>query len=405
MVEINNKENCCGCGSCVQSCPKECISLQCDREGFYYPIVNKDICINCGLCEKVCPLINVAEKREPINVFAAKNHDDSIRMKSSSGGVFYDLAKSIIQQGGYVFGASFNANWNVHHIVIDKIDDIKLLMGSKYVQSNIGNSYRKAKELLQMGCLVLFSGTPCQIAGLHKFLRNKRYDNLLTVDFLCHGVPSPGVWHRYLEECVFYRSRRQAAAGENTVCLSLNLCSEIKDIKFRDKQDGWRKYRLVVSKKSVHKTDKNSVWLSCIHKENPYMKGFLNDIYLRPSCYACKFKRFQSQSDITLADYWGINRVAPQFNDNIGVSMLFINTSKGQTVFNDIKEKFDIIETTFNDTLSNKGLCESVNIHPKRTYFFDEYYKHNMSIEKIIRKCLHIPIYKQIINKLKKHLS
>ncbi len=215
MIEIKEKYNCCGCSACVQICPKQCISLSADNEGFLYPQVDTAVCINCGLCEKVCPVINQNEPRMPLEVYAAKNTDEEIRLKSSSGGIFTLLAEHIISEGGVVFGARFNENWEVVHDYTETVEGLESFRGSKYVQSIIGENFKKAKFFLDEGRNVLFSGTPCQVAGLKKFLR-KEYENLLTVEVVCHGVPSPMVWHDYLD----YR-RAKHATGKNTVSESV----------------------------------------------------------------------------------------------------------------------------------------------------------------------------------------
>ena len=201
MIKISHKKDCCGCGACVQRCPKHCIAMQEDKEGFLYPVINKTKCTNCGLCEKVCPVINQGHCNNPIKTYAAINPKNDVRIASSSGGVFTVLAEDIINSNGVVFGAAFNNEWNVEHTCVENIKDLEKLRGSKYVQSNIGNSYQEAESFLKEGREVLFSGTPCQIAALKLFLR-KEYKNLTTVDFVCHGVPSPAVWRKYLHETI-----------------------------------------------------------------------------------------------------------------------------------------------------------------------------------------------------------
>lgn len=190
MIEIKDKKDCCGCSACVQKCPKQCISLKEDNEGFLYPEVDKSMCINCGLCEKVCPVLHQGESRKPLKVYAAKNQDEEIRRQSSSGGIFTLLAEKTIQDGGVVFGARFDEHWEVKHDYTETIEGLAAFRGSKYVQSRMEDNYRKAEMFLKQGRKVLFSGTPCQVAGLKRFLR-KYYGNLLTIDMVCHGVPSP----------------------------------------------------------------------------------------------------------------------------------------------------------------------------------------------------------------------
>lgn len=278
MIHITDKKNCCGCSACVQRCPKQCIRLEEDTEGFLYPQVDEETCIKCGLCEKVCPILNQADKLSVLEVLAVKNPNDEERMNSSSGGVFLPLAREVINQGGVVFGAVYDESWEVHHVYAEKIEDVYPMMGSKYLQSKIGNSFKDAERFLKQGREVLFLGSPCQIAGLRTYLRNKQYQNLLAVDFLCHGVPSPGVWRRYLAETyggydAKEQGRLQATAGKNSVLLSsLNAKSPIGDVKFRDKREsGWKKFRFVVRQKSASKADQNTVLSSDIHYDNPFM--------------------------------------------------------------------------------------------------------------------------------------
>lgn len=410
MINIIDKRRCCGCSACVQRCPKHCISLHEDEEGFLYPVVNQDSCINCGLCEKVCPMLCQQEKIEPQRVLAAKNTCDEERMNSSSGGVFLLLAREVINQGGVVFGAVYDEKWEVHHVCATAIEDVYPMMGSKYVQSRIENTYNEVEIFLKQGAKVMFVGSPCQIAGLRTFLRYKEYDNLLAVDFVCHGVPSPGVWRRYLAEtfCIEdlnVRCRRQAAAGKNSVLLSsLNAKSPIGDIKFRDKTEaGWKKYRFVVRKKSASKADQNTVLSSDIHYMNVYMKGFLNNIYLRPSCYSCKCKNGVNHSDLTLADFWGINTINPSFDDDKGCSLVLINSERGNAIFESLK-----LETWISDLETakqfNPGFGENIPDNPLRKRFY-KMLNRGETVEKSIQKCYKSSFMGRCKSKLKRILK
>lgn len=366
---------CCGCEACVQKCPKECIALVQDKEGFWYPKVDEKICVDCKLCEKVCPYndkkyVSLDDKVIE-SLFSYKNDNLQILKESSSGGVFTELATHIIEMGGVVYGAAFAENWSVHHICVDTIEGLWKLRGSKYVQSDIGNTYRDTERKLQNGKLVMFTGTPCQIKGLKSYLQ-KDYPLLLTVDFICHGVPSPGVWSIYLDETFgneAINSRRQAADGKNSVLnLSLNAKSPIGDIKFRDKTDGWEKYRFVVLGKSALKADKNTVLLSDMHRDNPFMKGFLSDIYLRPSCYNCPAKEVLSGSDIQMADFWGIREIDKNFYSPQGVSLLIVHTKRGRDFLDNIR---GYIKQVYEDLeLLNRSYSHSAIPHPRRTEFF-----------------------------------
>ena len=314
--------------------------MRSDNEGFWYPEADKNVCIECHLCEKVCPFLNQGASRKPQAVYAAKNPDEAIRQESSSGGIFSMLAERIIDEGGVVFGACFDKQWNVVHDCVSTKNELFKFRGSKYVQSKIGETYKKAEIFLKENRKVLFSGTPCQIAGLRKFLRTD-YDNLLTVDFICHGVPSPGVFRTYLQEEIGKVAARQGCKKNTVLLPRIPLVSErdglygkdleIKSISFRDKRNGWKKYgfALTLSKASAA-GEKNSVLLSYSPlTKNLFLRGFLKNIYLRPSCYACKTRDFRSGSDMTLADFWGIGKLNRSLDDDKGMSMLIVNSKRG----------------------------------------------------------------------------
>lgn len=398
MVDIERKEECCGCQACVESCPKKCISLEVDNEGFWYPLVNGDDCINCHLCEKVCPIINRQEERRPIDVYAAKNPNDEIREESSSGGVFTLLAENIIKQGGVVFGAKWNSNWEVEHGYCDTIGGLKDFRGSKYVQSNIVGCYARAEEFLKEGRKVLFSGTPCQIAGLKGFL-GKEYENLLLVDCICHGVPSPGVFRQYLDELRELAGIYRGKTVYKDSFIDKHL--KITNINFRDKRCGWNDYNCTVSfglmtgngnysnrlkkehyslsgnffskwalfDKDYFSSDENIVQYSVPYFQDAFLRGFNTDLYTRPSCSACQFRGLRGGSDITLGDFWGISEAKPEFDDNKGVSAVLINTLKGKVVFNALD--FQTSKTSFEVICHyNNSLIESDPPHKHRVDFF-----------------------------------
>lgn len=231
MISIKDKKACCGCGACVQRCPKQCITLHEDSEGFLYPVADASVCINCGLCEKVCPVINQHTAHEPLQTFAAKNPNEAVRAASSSGGVFTMLAERVIKSGGVVFGAAFDQQWKVVHTCATTIGGLQKFRGSKYLQSQTNNTFKEAEAYLKQGRQVLYSGTPCQVAGLKRYLR-KDYDNLLTLDFICHGVPSPGVFRTYLRDEINRHSARQGG-GKNSVLLSVSPRRQPQERKIR----------------------------------------------------------------------------------------------------------------------------------------------------------------------------
>lgn len=365
MIQILDKINCCGCSACVQVCPKQCISLYEDKEGFLYPCVDKTKCIECGLCEKVCPCLGDSSEREPKVVYAAKNSNENIRLKSSSGGVFTLLAEKVINAGGVVFGARFDDNWDVELSYTETIEGLSAFRGSKYVQAQVGTTFIEAERFLKAGRKVLFSGTPCQIKGLLKYLR-KDYDNLLTVDFVCHGVPSPKVWRLYLKEEI-ERIARQGDDGKNIVLSSL-VMPTIKGINFRDKSSGWKKYSFTLQlTKALAEGEQNSVLRSNKFYENPFMQAFLSDLILRPLCYACPAKSGKSGSDITIGDFWGIENIKPEIDDDRGVSLVMVhNENKSNYI-----ESTEIIRVTYSDaTKYNPAIVKSIVYPIYRNLFF-----------------------------------
>ena len=355
MIEIRNKRDCCGCNACVQKCPQQCIGQSEDAEGFIYPQVDKARCVGCGLCEKVCPVINQNPKSKPLKVMAGRNGNEEIRMQSSSGGVFTLLAEQIIGRGGIVFGARFDENWNVVHSYTECTDGLAAFRGSKYVQSRIGETFRQAREFLRQGCEVLFTGTPCQIAGLHRFLGNE-YDNLFTMDIVCHGVPSPGVWKEYLKQTT----------------QNLSPIARIVGINFRDKRTGWKEYSFTLHLSSPDK--------EVLHTEkfyrNKYMRGFLANLYLRPSCHQCPSKSGKSGADITLADFWGIEHIVPSMDDDKGTGLILVNTAKGKCMYNTLPIISQEVE--YEQALKGNHVIEiSVPIPSQRECFFDNFGKEN----------------------------
>lgn len=389
MIKITNKIDCCGCSACAMKCPKHCITMQADSEGFLYPVVNKEDCIDCGLCEKVCHELHPYEQRKPLNVYAAINKDEDIRLKSSSGGIFYLLAEKTISEGGVVFGARFDEDWQVVIDYAETMEGIKPFMGSKYVQARTATACKDAETFLNQGRKVLFSGSPCQIAGLHHYLR-KEYDNLTTVDFVCHGVPSPKVWQRYLDELV--KSNKQA----------------INDVKFRNKSNGWKKFNFVLSYNQEEKTHSLCSW----HQQNHYMRAFLSDMILRPSCHECRAKQGSSHSDITIADFWGIHIEMPEMDDDKGTGLVLVNTDKGRQAidWSKVTKKESSIEVA---SKYNGGLSSITKPHPKRTDFFAALDASTSVIDLIVKSLrpsfkirirISLRRYKQLIKRVLKKL-
>lgn len=358
MINITDKYKCCGCTACVSACPKNCISMSADREGFLYPVVDSVKCIDCGLCEKVCPVLHpVNNETEPL-VYAAINNNEAVRMQSSSGGIFTLIAEYVLEHGGVVFGACFDSDWNVIHDYTETKDGLARFRGSKYVQSHVGICFTQVKTFLDSGREVLFSGTPCQVAGLKNYLR-KPYSNLFTVDLVCHGVPSPEVWRRYLQEAV---CRVYGIKKKNVI----NLGEYISDISFRAKDKGWKKYNI----KIIFRNGKVEMMPFF---ENSYMNVFLSDLSLRPSCYACPTKLHHVQSDITLADFWGVNEIKPDIDDDKGCGLILINCEEKLDFL--YKMNCQLLQQQLERVVEyNPCILSTVNEPANRDFFWAVYY-------------------------------
>lgn len=371
MINIKEKHNCCGCEACVQACPKQCISFEEDIEGFRYPKVDDSLCVDCGACERVCPVLTPFEGRRPLKLFAAINPDDTIREQSSSGGIFTMLAEKVINEKGVVFGVRFDDNWQAVFDYTETIEGLAAFRGSKYVQARVGIAFRQVRDFLKQGRKVLFTGTPCQVSALRHFL-HREYDNLLLVDFICHGVPSPKVWRIYLDE------------------VTQSAVRAINDVQFRNRKQGWKRFNFNIT--CDH--EKNQFNLSSWYQENHYMRIFLNDVILRPSCYDCKAKGGRSGSDLTIADFWGIGQLNPKMDDDYGTSLVLLYTKKGATFFPVLK--LNTWETQYEDVLSfNPALEHCAVEHPKREYFFI-CLESSDNLISLINKTLRIPFFLHI---------
>lgn len=345
---ICDSRQCTGCLACVGICPQKCISVKKNQEGFEVPDVNFEECTNCGLCRKRCPVANKPkDDRKPPTAMAAVCRNRKIREESSSGGIFTVIAESIIDRGGVVFGVGFDEHFNAINKSCNSKEALSELRGSKYVQSSIKDVYKEARGYLDDGRLVLFTGTPCQIGGLRAYL-NKDYENLYTQDLICRGVPSPTVWQKYV-------SYRENLAG-----------SGIRKIFFRHKKNGWKIF-------SVQFLFRNCTeYIQIIYKDL-YMKGFLASLFLRPSCSECSFKQLHRQSDLTLADFWGIDRLSPEKNDNKGTSLVLIHTVKGQELFDSVQELVDFWKVDVEKALQeNTSMMNSVKPSLLREKFFKD---------------------------------
>ena len=362
MPELCEKKLCTGCQACENRCPFGAISMKEDEEGFFYPDINKDLCTECGLCEKTCPVINdpVFVKLNEPEVYACWSNDDEIRDKSSSGGVFSLIAREVLKNGGVVFGAVFDESFGVYHTYIEDYKQIDILRRSKYVQSYIGNSFKETEAFLKSGRKVFYVGTPCQIAGLVGYLK-KTYENLITCGFVCYGVPSPKVWKAYLQ----YRRGSK----------------KISRISFRDKMNnGWRQYNMLMDFEDGTRYIKKA-------NDDAYFIGFGRNLFSRLSCFNCKFRFDNTKADITLADFWGIEKLEGiEVKEDKGVSMVLINTIKGEEWINRISQYMFIQKRTFDEAAkSNPKLVSSAKLPKNRESFFKDL-NSQVQFDKIIRR-------------------
>lgn len=364
-IEVSNKSQCSGCSACFSVCPKQCIQMKGDDEGFLYPSVDHSKCVDCGKCIKACPIISPPATHTNVVGYAAKAKEESVRLSSSSGGIFYLLASKVIEKGGFVFGAALDEDCSVKHICAESKEELIRLQRSKYVQSEIGEAFKAAKKLLNDGQPVLFSGTPCQIAGFKTYL-GREYDNLILQDIACFGAPSPMVWSKYIN----YVSDKET--------------SNLIDVNFRDKTTGWKDY-------SIQMNFGNSLVCLENHNNNLYMLDFLYKYSLRPSCYDCKFKGIQRSADITLADFWGIDKMMPEMFDDTGVSLVMIQSPNGKALFEEITESIDYQEADLKQAAKyNTAIVESVKLPVERKTFFKKLKKSDYSAAHTAAKKRHL---------------
>lgn len=343
-IEKLKKEMCTGCWACTQICPRHCIDMRADQEGFLYPTVDHEKCVSCGLCTKVCPVIHQRTPNEKDIAYAARSKDTQRVANSSSGGLFSTIAEHVIQQGGVVFGAALDGDQTVKHMKAESKEELVQLMGSKYVQSEIGRSYELAKRFLDEGRMVYFTGTPCHVAGLLNYL-GKDYSKLITQDIVCHGVPSPDVWRKYVQ----YQEKKHSAP--------------VSKVSFRNKDTGWKSYSISIA-------FENGRFYRKSQADDMFMRGFLSDLYLRPSCYACNFKGEKRSSDITLADFWGVEDLYPECYDSMGVSLVYLHTDKAKQIFSEIEEKIECHEVDGHSAVQrNSAIIKAPKVPEKRSEF------------------------------------
>jgi len=340
MIEITNKKNCTGCGACVNVCPRQVITMEEDHDGFVYPNVKVVDCIDCHLCEKSCPMLKdksmISKEHAGYPQFYAgqlKNREDLLEV--SSGGAFWAFSQTIIEIGGVVYGAIQEDVDHIYHLRADNLDGIRKIRRSKYFQSDTDFTFQQAKEDLKKGCTVLFSGTGCQIAGLQAYLK-KEYDNLITCDVVCHGVPSRRVWKTY-------RREKEELEGK-----------QISDLVFRDKTAGWshNQYKITYQDGSIEKEAST---------KQLFHAGYLKGLFYRPSCGTCRFSSLPRVADITLADYWRYQGTYREAGNDLGVSLITVNSAKGMELLQDSAKYLNFEETERSLALTS---CKHLNEHP-----------------------------------------
>ncbi len=375
------KEDCTGCGACVSICPKGAIAMKPDEEGFLYPAVDEKLCVGCDVCEKRCPAGAIPKEKKP-HIVGAQVRDEALRRASSSGGVFTALARQTLARGGAVFGAAFDENMHVEHIGAIDEAEIGMMRGSKYVQSDAADAIANAAGLLARGIPVMFSGTPCQIAGLLAKVGGKYGELLLTVDFVCHGVPSPGVFESYIK------------------ALEKDAGKRVTGYTFRDKRLGWKNFSAVA-------TFEDGSEHAGTQTTDPYLYGFLQNLYLRPSCVHCDALRGNHHAaDITLADLWGAQEICPERDDDTGLSLVMINTQRGREAMKAIDNRVTTFPVKDVKPLLrfNPSIEKPASAHEKRAAFFKYYAKngfdgaHVMKLlsgpgkaERMLKRAAHLP--------------
>lgn len=364
IYDRNSQAQCCGCTACESICPRKCITMQKDEDGFLYPHIDQEKCISCGLCKKVCMIHTEKDSSKLHQAYVAINTDSKIRMQSSSGGVFSLLAQDILAQNGIVVGAVFSDDYrSVKHCVAHNLDELYRMYGSKYMQSDMQGIYILVEDALKSGRKVLFTGTPCQVNGLRLFL-GKEYDNLLAVDIICHGVPSSHLWDKYITS------------------IEAKYHASVINVNFRSKQYSWKEF-------GINRIDANTRELFILKDLDPYMQMFIRNYCLRPSCYQCLAKGTR-YSDITIGDFWGVENIFPDMNDGKGTSALIVRTQKGSHIVSRISQQLVLRTVDYSEVIRNNPM-ESVSVakpEERETFFKD---MNTESFSKIKKKYLKCP--------------
>lgn len=373
-MRLAKSAECTGCEACASVCDKNAIRMRQTSEGFFIPEIDTGLCVQCGKCERACPANNpisdyfIRKENSVPRLYAASNKNFAARYAASSGGIFTILAEEILAEGGVVFGAEYGENFTVRHGYTEDMADISRFRTSKYVQSTIGDSYRICRGFLDGGRRVLFSGTPCQIDGLYRFLK-KEYDSLITVDLICSGNVSPGIWKKYLD---YMEGKKRA---------------KIQQVNFRDKKYGWDRFSLYMRFSSGREYRRIAV-------NDPYLSFFFHHYSMRECCYDCSYKDIKHGSEFVLGDFWGVQYTMPELYDDCGLSFVLVNNERASELWDKVSWHMEIRELSL-ELLEkhNKAMICSADRPPDRETFYEDYM--TMGFGRLIRKYARIPIWRR----------
>lgn len=379
MIHLSDHSECSGCTACYAVCSHHAITMQTDALGFAYPVIDYNVCVECGLCEKACNFTKnypAETELQPQEYVVIRHKQDEEIAKSRSGAVFAEMARYILAKQGVVYGAKQDESLKVVHAKVTKLEDLDAIRGSKYSQSDVLNIFADVKEELASGRPVLFSGTPCQISGLKGYLRNKEYDNLLAIDVVCHGVIGPTILQDYIKYI------------ENSTGL------QVSGMNFRNKQKfGWRLHKATFEGKERNNPQK------IVELDEPF--PLYDKLFYRPSCFACPYTSFDRVGDVTLADYWGIEKTNHPFNDNRGVNLIMLNSIKGKRLFQAISDRMDFFSVT-HDQAVQPSLCNPVRMPANYHDFVQAYERYGF--DKTMRKFNRLG-WRRIIARLQRRIQ